>query len=180
MNPSAASFQPAIPPPYPLVTPSHPPAGPYTHNSSPPNIILPNPYTQIPAPTSNDVVPNLTAPASATESATESKSFQDFNDKWSSTFSSNSNWEEFSNQCYQFANDVILECDKNFQNRKRAAPRQPGRPSARPINNRRPLQYNPIEARRIQSLYRLSKKRATRQVLNDSKPSYSGSVDEAN
>jgi hypothetical protein len=42
------------------------------------------------------------------------------------------------------------------------------------------LPYNPVEARKIQGLYRLSKKRAARKVLNDSKPSYSGSVDDAN
>ncbi len=75
---------------------------------------------------------------------------------------------------------MILECDKNFQNKKKAVPRRPTRPSARPVNNNhRPVQYNPIEARRIQSLYRISKKRAARQVINNNKPSYSGSVDEA-
>ncbi len=98
-----------------------------------------------------------------------------------STFSTNSSWQEFADQCTQFATDVISECERNFQNKKKSAPRRPNRPSARPINNnRRPLKYNPVEARRIQSLYRLSKKRAARQVMSDNKPSYSGSVDEAN
>ncbi len=97
--------------------------------------------------------------------------------KWSSTFSANTNWHEFSDHCYDFANYVIAECDKNFQNKKKTAPPRPVRPSARPLNNnRRPLQYNPIEARRIQRLYRLSKKRAARQVISDNKPSYTGSM----
>ena len=45
--------------------------------------------------------------------------------------------------------------------------------------NRRHLNYNPILARKIQSLYRISKKRAARQVLNNNSPSYSGTVDDA-
>ncbi len=105
----------------------------------------------------------------------------EFIKKWSSTFSANTNWHEFSDHCYDFANDVISESDKIFQNKKNAAPRRPTRPSARPVNNnRRPLKYNPIEARRIQRLYRLSKKRAARQVISDNKPSYTGSVEYAN
>ena len=77
-------------------------------------------------------------------------------------------WQELSEQCNQFANDVISECDRNFQSKKKAVPRRPARPSARLVNNnRRPLHYNPIEARRFQSLYRISKKRAARQVTCD-------------
>lgn len=176
LNPSASTFQPATSPPvHPVAVPHQPSISPDLF-SSPPTSTIPNPSIPTSVTIDNDPVPNQTFPSSATEP----NSFHEFNNKWSSTFSSNSNWQEFSDKCYQFAKEVILECDKNFQNRKRAAPRQPGRPSARPVNNnRRPLQYNPIEARRIQSLYRLSKKRAARQVLNDSKPSYSGSVDDA-
>ena len=60
------------------------------------------------------------------------------------------------------------------------APRRPNRPTARPVaNNHRPFRYNPIEARRIQSLYRISKKRAALKVIGDNKPSYTGSVDTA-
>ena len=70
--------------------------------------------------------------------------------------------------------------EKDFQ-RKKPVSRRLNRPSARPVNpNRRPVKYNPIEARKLQSLYRISKKRAARKVLNDSKPSYDGSVDDAN
>ena len=43
-----------------------------------------------------------------------------------------------------------------------------------------PLKYNPIEAKKLQTFYRLSKKRAACKVLNDNKPSYSGTVDDAN
>ena len=60
------------------------------------------------------------------------------------------------------------------------APRRPNRPSSRSVNNnRRPLRYNAIEARRIQSLYRISKKRVARKVIGDNKPSYTGNVDNA-
>ncbi|CAB4016364.1 Hypothetical predicted protein [Paramuricea clavata] len=67
------------------------------------------------------------------------------------------------------------------KSKKKAVPHRPARPSARPVNNNhRTLHYNPFKARRVQSLYRISKKRAARQVICDNKPSYSGSVDEAN
>ncbi len=102
----------------------------------------------------------------------------EFIKKWSSTFFADTNWREFSDHFYDFANDVITECDKISQHKKKTAP---PRPSVRPVNNnRRPLQYNPIEAHRIQTLYCQSKKRAARQVISDNKPSYTGSVQDAN
>ena len=137
---------------------------------------LPPPFTQ--------PIPNQptdfegTQESLPTQSSSENQS--PFVQKWLPIFDSNPNWQEFSEQCDLFVNDVLLESDKLFKNKKRAAPRRPDRPSAKPVNNnRRPLQYNPIEARRIQNLYRISKKRAARQVIGDNKPSYSGSVDEA-
>ena len=45
-----------------------------------------------------------------------------------------------------------------------------GRPIAR---------FNPVAARRIQGLYRHSKKRAARKLMNDNVVSYTGSVDDA-
>ena len=159
LNPDAPDFQPTqeIPlAPPPGVIPSSP-----VNDSSSTNGIDPDPTN------------------SPSDSPSEDPS--EFSSKWKSSFAAHSNWQEFSEQCNQFAKDVISECEKNFQSKKKPVSRRHARPSARPVsNNRRPVQYNPIEARRIQSLYRLSKKRAARQVINDNKPSYSGSVDEAN
>ena len=76
---------------------------------------------------------------------------------------------------------MIKTSDNDFQRKANPAPRCPKHSTARPVNpNRRPLRYNPIQARRLQSLYRLSNKRAARKVLSDSKPSFDGTVDDAN
>lgn len=106
---------------------------------------------------------------------------QAFHDKWSDIFTDPGNWPVFSDQCEAFAKDVLETSTKVIKSKQNnSAPRRPNRPSARPVaNNRRPLRYNPIEARRIQSLYRISKKRAARKVIGDNKPSYTGSVDAA-
>ena len=82
----------------------------------------------------DDSVPTNSPPDAPTEYSSE------FIEKWSSTFAANSSWQEFSEQCDQFVNDIVSECENNFRNKKNAVPRRPGRPSARPVNNnRRPL-----------------------------------------
>ncbi len=53
-------------------------------------------------------------------------------------------------------------------------------PNRKEVNNIRPrVLPNPIAARRIQTLYRLSKKRAARQILNDNNTVYSGTKEQA-
>jgi hypothetical protein len=156
LNPDAPDFQPTqeIPlAPPPGVIPSSP-----VNDSSSTNGIDPDPTN------------------SSSDSPSEDPS--EFISKWTSSFAAHSKWQEFSDQCNQFAKDVISECEKNFQSKKKPVSRRHARSSARPVsNNHRPVQYNLIEARRIQSLYRLSKKRAVRQVISDNKPSYSSSVE---
>jgi hypothetical protein len=82
----------------------------------------------------------------------------------------------------QFAADTVTTCIAHYRSPKKVpAPRHPNRPSACPANNnRQPIGYNPVETRKIQTLYHISKKRAARKIIADSKPSYSGSVDDAN
>ena len=65
---------------------------------------------------------------------------------------------------------------------KRKRLQQPA--AARPMNrqpapNRRRVQYNPIEARRLQIFYRLSKKRAMRTILTNNNVQYTGSTENA-
>ena len=79
-----------------------------------------------------------------------------------------------------FAQNVIKTSSLNFKNRNPTS-RRAHRPSACPVsNNCRHLHFNPINARRIQTLYRVSKKGAARKVFEDSSPTYSGSVEDAN
>ena len=106
---------------------------------------------------------------------------QAFHDKWSDVFTDPGNWPNFSEECTAFAKDVIVTSAKVLPDKKQNhAHRRPNRPSARPVNNnRRPLRYKPIEARRIQSLYRISKRRAARKVIGDNKSSYTGTTENA-
>ena len=59
------------------------------------------------------------------------------------------------------------------QKSKPTAPPPPP-PPRRPANGRPFRRFNPIEARQIQGLYRHSKKRAARKLLNDVSVSYTG------
>ena len=91
-----------------------------------------------------------------------------------------SSWQDFSTLCTEFADDVIKTSALNFKIRNPSS-RCAHHPSARPVNsNCSHLHFNPIDARRIQTLYRISKKRAARKVFEDSSPTYTGSVDDAN
>ena len=169
-SPTTASQNPfIIPPPLadtsfltPTVTPSFHSDNVNNHHAKPPTS---SPSSNPPPLSSN---PNHTDP------------IIEFQSKWSAAPSADCGWDQFAKNCDDFAEDVIKTSEIDFQ-RKKPAPRRSNRPSARPVNpNRRPVKYNPIQARKLQSLYRISKKRAARKVLNDSKPSYDGSVDDAN
>ncbi|CAB4029179.1 Hypothetical predicted protein [Paramuricea clavata] len=171
-SPTTASQNPfIIPPPLadmsfltPTVTPSFHSDNVNNHQANPPT----SSPSSIPPP------PPLSSNSNHTDPIIE------FQSKCPAVFSADCGWDQFAKNCDDFAEDVINTSEIDFQ-RKNPAPRRLNRPSARPVNsNRRPVKYNPIQARKLQSLYRISKKRAARKVLNDSKPSYDGSVDDAN
>ena len=88
-------------------------------------------------------------------------------------------FDDFSTSCGLFADDVVTkgkDMSSNSCGRPVSNPRN--RPNGRVTNrNRRPLQFNTRHAKRLQILYRLSKKRAARQVLNDNNTRYSGTKD---
>lgn len=99
---------------------------------------------------------------------------------WKSRISSTATFDEFAEVCTSYAT-AVREEGQRLSAAQFHRPGQPQRgPPARP-NNRPPrpncphVTYNPIEARRIQTLYHLSKKRAARQILSDSTISYTGS-----
>ncbi len=104
----------------------------------------------------------------------------EFVNTWASRINSTDSFEAFSYQCEKFAEAVVEEAKSKTPNSTR--PRQrPNRPNNREVNRNRPrVLPNPIAARRIQTLYRLSKKRAARQILNDNNTVYSGTKDQAN
>lgn len=86
--------------------------------------------------------------------------------------------------CTADINQSVVEKGKEMLNSSsgRRIPRPAShRPNRRlPHPNRKSLQNNPLEARRIQTLYRQSKKRAARQTLKENNVVYTGSKDQAN
>jgi hypothetical protein len=90
-------------------------------------------------------------------------------------------FHDFQNLTKQFTTEAV-ELARNISANQRPRPtaRRPDRPSARPpIDNRRPLASDPLAAKRLQSLYRYSKKRAARKIFGDESPGFDGTLDEA-
>ena len=171
------------PPPILLNVPSAP-LPPGIPNSSPTSSVAFSGCTDVDndVPQTSQFHPNTTIPVDEVSHADNTiNPVQAFHHKWSDIFTDPGNWSDFSDHCDAFAKDVLETSATVIVGKKNnPAPRRPNRPAARPVaNNHRPLRYNPIEARRIQSLYRISKKRAARKVIGDNKPSYTGSVDTA-
>ena len=98
-------------------------------------------------------------------------------------FTSATTFVGVSRLCDLFAAEVATkgkEISSNNPTRSRPIPNPRNRPNGRvPSSNRRRLQFNPRDAKRIQILYRLSKKRAARQILNENNTSYSGTKERA-
>jgi hypothetical protein len=114
-----------------------------------------------------------------------SSNTNEFVREWSSHISTAQSFDDFCSKCDDFGNAVVLEAKSasaNTSNRRGRPMRNPRkRPNSRiPNRNSRPLPCNPIEAWRIQILFRLSKKRAARRILQDNNTIYTGTKDQAN
>ena len=100
----------------------------------------------------------------------------EFRSLWIERFKEEHSWDEFCTKCEQFATEAremaqYLNKPKEQKSKTTADPPPPPR---RPANGRPFRRFNPVEARRIQGLYRHSKKRAARKLLNDVSVSYTG------
>ena len=104
-----------------------------------------------------------------------------FRSKWLAIFDEDLDWPTFSAHCEDYAREGRQLAQSIATHRRpRPAPRRPKRPSARPpVDNRRITVADPVAARRIQQLYRLSKKLAARKILGDDSPNFTGSTDDA-
>lgn len=148
------------------------------------------------------VVPELVPQQSSTLNAADSDDGESFNDsqelppqdndlerlkafrqKWLDIFSQDSSWEDFSKNCELFAAETAslasLLNKPPSARQNLGAPKPPPPPPRRPPNGRRIASFDPTAARRIQGLYRHSKKRAARKLLSDNAVSYSGSIEDA-
>ena len=113
----------------------------------------------------------------------------EFRNLWVERFTSEHSWDEFSQLCESFATEArsMAQSLSNPMAPTPAAasnPPPPPRPLPRPPPRRPPhargfRPFNPIAARRLQGLYRHSKKRAARQLLCDTAVQYSGSISDA-
>jgi hypothetical protein len=88
---------------------------------------------------------------------------------------------DFEQLTRQFTTEAVeLAKTLSSQQRPRPTKRRPDRPSARPpIDRRRSLPGDPTAAKHLQHLYRISKKRAARQVFGDESPGFDGTIDDA-
>ena len=138
--------------------------------TNPPNIEYQQPASRQPYPSDIPADPNP-----------DNNNQSEFVKLWSSRFSSTDSFAAFSYQCDQFASAVVEEGKSKSASKPNSRPSpRPNRPNNRPVNpNSLRVLPNPIEAWRLQTLYRLSKKRAARQVLTGNTTSYSGTKDQA-
>ena len=102
---------------------------------------------------------------------------------WSSKLTSAVDFDSFCRVCDDLAS-AMLERGKSMSNRS-SGTRGPPRPASLRPNRSAPhphrarIHNNPREARRIQTLFRLSKKRAARQILRENNVVYTGTKDQA-
>ena len=94
-----------------------------------------------------------------------------FQEHWHETFSSDLSWSNFCAKCEEFAGET------HENNNSPAQPPPPCRPAAgRPAAGRPIPRFDPVAAKRIQSLYRHSKKRAAWKLLCETSVTDTGSV----
>jgi hypothetical protein len=94
---------------------------------------------------------------------------------WPTVFSSNLPWDEFTEQCEVFAAATKTLAISLNQPRNPPPTAAHNNQPRRPPNGRPVQQYNPNEEKRIQGLYRNSKKRAARRILANNSTTFTGS-----
>jgi hypothetical protein len=106
-------------------------------------------------------------------------SLQDFRQRYKLEFQEEMDFHDFERLTQQFTTDAV-DLARTLSSQQRPAQRRPDRPSAHPlIDRRRPISSDPSAAKRLQHLYRISKKRAARRVFGDESPGYDGTIDDA-
>ena len=99
----------------------------------------------------------------------------EFQKHWLTTFAADDlPWDDFETQCGLFADSARI-----LTNNLNPPPKRPNPPTStnthRPRGSRPTKSFNPVEARRIQGMYRHSKKRAARKILSNNSTTYTGS-----
>ena len=104
----------------------------------------------------------------------------EFRERYNAEFNVDMDFEDFQSLTKQFTTDATqIAREISSHQRPRPAPRRPDRPSALPpIDRRNPTSSDPVAAKRLQHLYRVSKKRAARKIFGDDSPGFDGTLDE--
>ena len=110
--------------------------------------------------------------------STANQHLEEFRKHWITIFSTNQPWPEFSLQCSLFAAAARTLATSLNKPPPRPQPTTTAAPH-RPRGNRPTQSYNPAEAKRIQELYRHSKKWAARKILASNSTIYTGTRDAA-
>ena len=139
-----------------------------------------NPPNLTPAPTIQSPIGEDPSTASFPSSQTTT-SLHDFRERYNLEFDEDMDFHDFQRLTQQFTADAVnLARTVSSQQRPCPAQHRPDRPSARPpIDRRRPLSSDSSAAKRLQHLYRVSKKRAAWKIFGDESPGYNGTLDDA-
>ena len=131
-----------------------------------------------------DVKEDLDASQDLLIEPAELDKLNEFRALWIERFNGDHSWQEFSVLCERFAvetKEMAQSLSKPMAPKPAGDQQNPPPPPPPPPPRRRPPHdrgfrpFNPVEARRIQGLYRHSKKRAARKLLCDTAVQYSGS-----
>ena len=148
--------------------------------------IAADPPAQPDSPPANDpdVNEDLDASQDLLIEPVELDKLNEFRALWIERFNGDHSWQEFSVLCERFAvetKEMAQSLSKPMAPKPAGDQQNPPPPPPPPPPRRRPPHdrgfrpFNPVEARRIQGLYRHSKKRAARKLLCDTAVQYSGS-----
>jgi hypothetical protein len=155
-----------------------PSAQPQPHRPPDPvNVVQRNPRDTPPPETLAEALNDLNSSQDLPLQDADLVRLQEFRTKWFDTFSADSSWQDFSTQCETFADETRSLAQELSRPKLLHTAKPPNNPPPRRPPNGRPIQcFDPVAARRIQGLYRHSKKRAARKLLNNNTVSFSGSV----
>ena len=147
----------------------------------PPDVVAADPPADPAPPAVND--PNLNDDLDASQELlmepADLDKLNEFRSLWIERFNEEHSWVEFSSLCERFAaetRDMAQSLSKPKAPKPVAdKPNSPPPPPRRPPHGRGFRPFNPVQARRIQGLYRHSRKRAARKLLCDTAVQFSGS-----
>ena len=145
----------------------------------PPDVVAADPPADPAPPADPDLNDDLDASQDLLMEPGDLDKLNEFRSLWTERFNEEHSWAEFSSLCERFAvetRDMAQSLSKPMAPKPAAdKSNPPPPPPRRPPHGRGFRPFNPVQARRIQGLYRHSRKRAARKLLCDTAVQFSGS-----